>query len=294
MQMERMDANNHGRLIDMKKMKFWLLGACALAMSAQAMALTPWQQITKPVPGVAQAIGGFANGCIVGANPLPLQADDYQVMRPDQHRYYGHPDLLAFINRLSSEVSQRQMGTLLIGDMAMPAGGRFSSGHASHQSGLDVDIWLQLPKQRWSQQQLLKPKPIDLVAVNGRNVIPALWSDDTGELIKLAAKDDEVTRIFVNPAIKQKLCDTAGTDRDWLRKVRPWFAHRAHMHVRLRCPASSLECQDQTPPPAGDGCGAELASWFQPPPPGSKPSKPSAPPPLYPSCQALLDRHFAG
>ncbi|WP_415751636.1 penicillin-insensitive murein endopeptidase [Hafnia alvei] len=271
-----------------------MAGLFALAVSAQAMALTPWQQITQPVPGAAQAIGGFANGCIVGANPLPLQANDYQVMRPDQHRYYGHPDLLAFINRLAGEVNQRQMGTLLIGDMAMPAGGRFNGGHASHQSGLDVDIWLQLPKQRWSQQQLLKPTPIDLVAVNGRNVIPSQWRPETGELIKLAAKDSEVTRIFVNPAIKQKLCDTAGNDRDWLRKVRPWFAHRAHMHVRLRCPANSLECEDQTPPPAGDGCGAELASWFQPPPPGSKPSRPSTPPPLPPSCQALLDNHFAG
>lgn len=155
----------------MQRMKHYMAGLFALAVSAQAMALTPWQQITQPVPGAAQAIGGFANGCIVGANPLPLQANDYQVMRPDQHRYYGHPDLLAFINRLAGEVNQRQMGTLLIGDMAMPAGGRFNGGHASHQSGLDVDIWLQLPKQRWSQQQLLKPTPIDLVAVNGRNVI---------------------------------------------------------------------------------------------------------------------------
>ncbi len=38
------------------------------------------------------------------------------------------------------------MGTVLIGDMGMPAGGRFNGGHASHQTGLDVDIFLQLPK----------------------------------------------------------------------------------------------------------------------------------------------------
>ncbi|NEY11946.1 penicillin-insensitive murein endopeptidase, partial [Yersinia pestis] len=112
-------------------------------------------------------------------------------------------------------------------DMAMPAGGRFSSGHASHQSGLDVDIWLQLPKQRWSQQQLLKPQPIDLVAVDGKRVIPALWQPQIESLIKLAAKDNDVTRIFVNPAIKKQLCLDAGADRQWLHKVRPWFAHRA-------------------------------------------------------------------
>ncbi len=75
-------------------------------------------------------------------------------------------------------------------------------------------------------------------------------------MIKLAAEDNDVTRIFVNRAIKQQLCLDAGTDRDWLRKVRPWFQHRAHMHVRLRCPANSLECEDQPLPPPGDGCGS--------------------------------------
>ena len=110
-------------------------------------------------------------------------------------------------------------------------------------------------------------------------------------LIKLAAQDKDVTRIFVNPAIKQQLCLDAGTDRDWLRKVRPWFQHRAHMHVRLRCPADSLECEDQPLPPPGDGCGAELQSWFEPPKPGTTKPEKKTPPPLPPSCQALLDEH---
>jgi penicillin-insensitive murein endopeptidase len=80
-------------------------------------------------------------------------------------------------------------------------------------------------------------------------VVPSLWSPQISQLIKLAAEDSDVTRIFVNPAIKQQLCLDAGSDREWLRKVRPWFQHRAHMHVRLRCPAGSLECEDQAPPP---------------------------------------------
>lgn len=273
-------------------MKNCLAGMLALVSIAPAMAATPWQQITNPVAGSPQSIGGFANGCVIGAMPLPLQSSDYQVMRPDQRRYFGHPNLLHFIHRLSAQTQQQQLGMVLIGDMAMPAGGRFNSGHASHQSGLDVDIWLQLPMQRWSQQQLLKPQPIDLVAVDGKRVIPSLWQPQIESLIKLAAKDNEVTRIFVNPAIKKQLCLDAGTDRQWLHKVRPWFAHRAHMHVRLHCPADSLECVDQDPPPAGDGCGAELESWFQPQQPSAKPGK-NSPPPLPPSCQALLDNHFA-
>ena len=140
---------------------------------------------------------------------------------------------------------------MLIGDMGMPAGGRFNGGHASHQTGLDVDIFLQLPKTRWTSAQLLKPQALDLVASDGKRVVPSLWTRDVSSMIKLAAEDNDVTRIFVNPAIKQQLCTDAGTDRDWLSKVRPWFQHRAHMHVRLRCPANSTECEDQPlPPPA--------------------------------------------
>ncbi|OWG05651.1 penicillin-insensitive murein endopeptidase, partial [Klebsiella pneumoniae] len=112
-----------------------------------------------------------------------------------------------------------------------PAGGRFNGGHASHQTGLDVDIFLQLPQTRWTSSQLLKPQALDLVASDGKHVVPSLWSPQISQLIKLAAEDSEVTRIFVNPAIKQQLCLDAGSDRQWLRKVRPWFQHRAHMHV---------------------------------------------------------------
>ncbi|KAA8996959.1 penicillin-insensitive murein endopeptidase [Affinibrenneria salicis] len=275
-------------------MKSALAGVVALLLCAPLWAKTPWQTITEPVAGASQAIGSFSNGCIVGARPLPQQSVNYQVMRPDQLRYFGHPDLLAFISRLGAQVHQRTGGNMLVGDMAMPAGGRFSSGHASHQSGLDVDIWLQLPRQRWSAQQLLRPQPIDLVLASGKQVNPAVWRPEVTTLIKLAAQDHDVTRIFVNPAIKKQLCLEAGGDRDWLRKVRPWFAHRAHMHVRLRCPAGSLECQDQPAPPAGDGCGAELDSWFVPAKPGTTQPGSKTPPPLPPSCQALLDNHFRG
>ncbi|WRH15235.1 penicillin-insensitive murein endopeptidase [Pantoea sp. JZ2] len=268
-----------------------MLMLSALLLSAASLAATPWQRIQRPVAGAPNAIGGFANGCIVGAQTLPLNSPDYQVMRQDQRRYFGHPDLILFIQRLAMQAHNLQLGNVLIGDMGMAAGGRFSSGHASHQTGLDVDIWLQLPKTRWSAQQLLKPQPLDLVAADGRNVVARHWQPEIASLIKLAAKDEDVTRIFVNPAIKKQLCADAGTDRSWLHKVRPWFAHRAHMHVRLRCPQGSPDCEEQAPPPPGDGCGAELQSWFLPKQPGSAPVK-REPPPLPPACQALLDKHL--
>lgn len=273
----------------MKKLFALLL---ALVAGSVAHAATPWQSITDPIAGSPRSIGSFSNGCIVGAQPLPLQSDVYQVMRTDQRRYFGHPDLVAFIQRLSQSVYGQGLGTVLIGDMGMAAGGRFSSGHASHQTGLDVDIFLQLPQQRWSSAQLRKPAALDLVAADGKRVVPSRWKPETGALIKTAAKDNEVTRIFVNPAIKQQLCLDAGTDRDWLNKVRPWFAHRAHMHVRLRCPPGSTECQEQAPPPPGDGCGEELQSWFSAPPVSVPSTGKKTPPPPPPSCQALLNKHL--
>ncbi len=106
----------------------------------------------------------------------------YQVMRTDQRRYFGHPDLVQFIQRLSNQVHNKGMGTVLIGDMGMPAGGRFNGGHASHQTGLDVDIFLQLPQTRWTSSQLLKPQALDLVASDGKHVVPSLWSHKSASL----------------------------------------------------------------------------------------------------------------
>lgn len=48
---------------------------------------------------------------------------------------------------------------------------------------------------------LLKPQPLDLVTAAGKNVVARHWQFEIDSLIKLAAKDNEVTRIFVNPAI---------------------------------------------------------------------------------------------
>lgn len=106
---------------------------------------TPWQKIEHPIASTPSAIGSFANGCNVGAQPLPLKAGNHQVLRPGQRRYFGYPDLLLFIQCLNNQVKHLGLGEVLVGNVAMPAGGRFSSWHASYQSGLDAHIWLQTP-----------------------------------------------------------------------------------------------------------------------------------------------------
>jgi penicillin-insensitive murein endopeptidase len=71
-----------------------------------------------------------------------------------------------------------------------------------------------------------------------------------------------VDRIFVNPAIKHILCESVTTDRTWLRKIRPWWGHDDHFHVRLSCPVGEDACVPTEPIAAGDGCDASLEWWF--------------------------------
>lgn len=248
----------------MKFLKYSLLAAITtVALSSQA---TVWEQIRTPVKaldGQVQSIGGYSNGCIIGAQPLALKGEGYQVIRHARNRYYGHPELVDFLQQLGKKAQKAGLPPILIGDMGMPAGGRFSSGHASHQTGLDADVWLRFGPM--DDKTAAKPDGLGLLVVNkGATNVNANWQPQHATLIKLAAQDPRVNRIFVNPAIKVKLCQTAGQDRQWLRKIRPWYAHDSHFHVRLSCPKDAKYCENQAAIPVGDGCGDELYSWFEP------------------------------
>lgn len=234
---------------------------------------TPWEQKSSPSLHAPDAIGSYANGCLAGGVSLPLSGSGYQVLRSERERYYGHPDAIEFVKRFAKLVQQQLATHILIGDMSLPQGGRFSSGHSSHQTGLDIDIWLKLADDKLSAQQLSQPEPLSMVNLQQYRLLKTNWDHRHFELVKMAAQDQQVARIFVHPVIKEKLCATEGQgDRQWLRKVRPWWGHHYHMHVRLKCPQGSSSCQPQAAPPAGDGCGAELASWK----PQPKPAAPKA------------------
>ena len=100
-----------------------------------------WAKIREPLAGPAAAVGFYAAGCLQGAEALPLDDDGYSVMRPSRHRFYGHPSLVSYITNLASTARAKFGTRLLIGDMAPPRGGPMLTGHASHQNGLDVDVW---------------------------------------------------------------------------------------------------------------------------------------------------------
>jgi penicillin-insensitive murein endopeptidase len=237
----------------------------------------------------AHVYGFYSKGCIAGARPLPLDGPDWQVMRPSRNRFWGHPALIAFIERLAARVKQTtRWPGILIGDMAQPRGGPMINGHASHQIGLDADVWLRpMPERRLSREER-ELSDSQMVVRNDRlDVDPHVWSPDVMGAIEAAAKDRQVERIFVNAAIKKAICRDARGDRSWLAKVRPMWGHDYHYHIRLACPPGEKACEVQAPIPGGEGCDATLTHWFSPGIIHPRPN-PNPPPPKPPITMAQM------
>lgn len=216
-----------------------------------------------PASLAARSIGSYARGCLAGGQALAIDGETWQVMRLSRNRNWGHPDLIRYLEDLAKSAPSLGWRGLMVGDLAQPRGGPMLTGHRSHQIGLDADIWLrEMPARRLSRAEREEISAISMLDASGFKVDPRKWTDDHAKLIRKAASDQRVARIFVHPAIKRALCDFETGNRDWLRTVRPWYGHHYHFHVRLSCPASSKGCENQSRPPAGDGCGKELAWWF--------------------------------
>jgi penicillin-insensitive murein DD-endopeptidase len=246
-----------------------------------------------PAAGPAQAIGAYERGCLEGAVALPADGPNWQVMRPSRNRAWGHPVLISFLEHLAPKLPvEAGWPGLLVGDIAQPRGGPMLTGHGSHQIGLDADIWLTpMPDRRLSPSERDEISATDIVAADGMEIDGATWTPQHRRLLEAFAKERMVERIFVNPAIKRELCREAGTGRAWLEKIRPWWGHNYHFHVRLYCPNGNPECRSQAPPPPGDGCGKELDWWFTEEALHPKPSPPPKPLRLVdlpPVCAALV------
>ncbi|WP_306114653.1 MULTISPECIES: penicillin-insensitive murein endopeptidase [unclassified Roseovarius] len=228
----------------------------------------------------AAPFGGYAKGCIAGGVQLPETGPTWQAMRLSRNRNWGHPDVIDFIQKLSRKAAaQPGWNGLYIGDISQPRGGPMLSGHRSHQIGMDVDIWLRpADNLKLSRADRENISSISLRRSNGAYT-NSNWTRQHHEIIKAAAQDPRTARIFIFPGAKVQMCKDETGDRKWLRKVRPWWGHHYHFHVRLNCPAGSKGCVAQNPPPAGDGC-ADAEQWVRnilnPPPPD--PNAPKAKP----------------
>lgn len=263
--------------------------APVLASMTSVPAKMLFGHVSGPAPGPAQAIGFYALGCLSGAAQLPAtdpsKPPAWQVMRPSRNRAWGHPQLVDFIERLARDAKAAgDWNGLLVGDLSQPRGGPMLNGHASHQVGLDADIWLTPMPDRILSRSERENMQARVMVKSHFDIDPQAWSDAQAKLIRRAAIAPEVQRIFVHPPIKKELCRWATGDRSWLAKVRPYFGHDYHFHIRLRCPDGSTGCraQPESHPADGTGCGDELKVWLsasfwarhQPPAPG-KPVKPA-------------------
>ena len=209
------------------------------------------------------SIGFYSKGCLAGAAQLPIDGESWQVMRLSRNRNWGHPALVRLLQRLASKAPGAGWNGLLVRDMSQPRGGPMLTGHASHQIGLDADIWLTpMPDRTLSRREREEMSATNVVASDWLDVNPDVWSSRHLSIIKLAAQMPEVERIFVNAAIKKAICREAGGDRSWLSKVRPMYGHNYHFHIRMSCPRGQEGCREQDPPPSGEGCDASLAHWF--------------------------------
>lgn len=251
-----------------------------------------------PAPMTARAIGFYAKGCLAGAAALPIDGPAWQAMRLSRNRNWGHPELVGLVEKLALEAQKHDAWPgLLVGDLSQPRGGPMLTGHASHQVGLDADIWLTpMPSRRLTEKEREDLSATSMLAADRISVNPEVWTDAHVRLLKRAASYKEVERVLVHPAIKKALCEATAKDKDraWLSKVRPIWGHYYHFHIRMACPKGSGNCEAQPPPGSDDGCGAELQRWLalvkNPPKPG--PPGPAKPPmtldQLPAECRAVL------
>ncbi|MEQ1714296.1 MAG: penicillin-insensitive murein endopeptidase, partial [Hyphomicrobium sp.] len=234
--------------------------------------------MTAPAQLEARALGFYSRGCLAGARALPVDGPAWQTMRLARNRNWGHPSLVALVEKFAVEAREFDgWPGMLVGDMSQPRGGPMLTGHNSHQIGLDADIWFTpMPDRRLSTKEREDLSATSMLGPDKLSVDTKVWSAPHVQIIKRAASYAQVERVLVHPAIKKALCESAGTDRAWLGKVRPIFGHHYHFHIRMSCPAGSTGCVAQAAPPTDDGCGKELTDWF------ALLTRPPAPPPAKP------------
>ena len=217
----------------------------------------------EPANLAARSIGFYAHGCLAGGKPLPVNGPAWQVMRLSRNRNWGHPSLIHYIERFAEDAKEKDgWPGLLVGDLSMPRGGPMPFGHASHQVGLDADIWYKpTPDHELSAVERENIK-MESFLLDPGHVNPEVWKPEYEKLLRRAVSYPEVARVFVNPAIKKWLCDNTKGDRGFLSRITPIMGHDAHFHVRLVCPANNPGCENQVFK-ADEGCGKTLDKWIE-------------------------------
>ena len=259
------------------------LSLAAPAAQAERLANQLFAAHDRPSQQQPMPVGAYAKGCAAGLVQLAETGPTWQAMRLSRGRNWGHPETVRFLQELSAAATQLGWAGLYIGDISQPRGGPMSSGHASHQIGLDADVWMLPPRRlNLSRAEREEISSIPVRSADQRSVTEN-WTPQHHALLRAAASDPRVDRIFVAAAVKIEMCKSATRkDRNWLQKIRPVAGHDTHFHVRLKCPKGARLCETQSPTVAelskgGDGCDETLMWWvtdYLNPPKGSKPAEP--------------------
>ena len=255
----------------MKLLDRAVIVAAALSFAAPAFAEVPAKQLfgaKRDAAALKPAVHGtYSKGCVAGAARLPDDGPTWQAMRLSRNRHWGHPAAVELTKRLSRDGRKVGWNGLLVGDLTQPRGGPMLTGHASHQAGLDVDIWLTpMPNRRLSakERETLSATSM-LKRIDGKlsnlQIDKSKFTDAHAGIIRTAAQYAEIERIFVHPTIKREMCERYPNRPAWLSKIRAQWKHHYHMHLRLGCPADSPGCKPQRAVP-NDGCGKTLDWWF--------------------------------
>jgi penicillin-insensitive murein endopeptidase len=254
-------ATGHARAQDVTPPGYKLPPLTAVTPATPAKQL--FGRVTTPAALGLNSIGFYAMGCLSNGVQLPITGPSWQVMRLTRNRNWGNPVLINFLERFSGKLA-RTAGVpgILVGDMAQPRGGPMITGHASHQIGLDADVWyMPMPGHVLSTSER-ETMSATMMVRSDRLDVNSSWTAQNMAVVRTAAQDPQVERIFTNAAVKKAMCRDETGDRSWLSKIRPIYGHDYHFHIRLLCPGNSPTCKPQAPPPDGDGCGKDLDYWF--------------------------------
>jgi penicillin-insensitive murein endopeptidase len=242
-----------------------MCGLGTLSSASASAATSPWEDVRTPAAGTPTIYGNPNAGCLLGGMPLEDHGVGFQIVAPNREfAHFGHPAGLNFIRELGRDYAEHNFAAL-IGDVSMPRGGPFTFQHASHQLGIEFDVWF-LVDPRLMDGPLTVEQRRSLhsyyVADSDANVLLVnKFKPEHEAMIRMAAQKPEVHSIFVHPTIKKRFCADKANHQPWLAKLRPWWGHDEHMHVRLKCPTGQTACEDKAPPP-GIACDSSLDWWF--------------------------------
>lgn len=245
-----------------------LVALAPLSAGAEPLARQLFGAQPRPTQGASEPVGAYSRGCAAGLVALPETGPTWQAMRLKRNRFWGQPELVAYLQDLSAFAATLPgWQGLYIGDLSQPRGGPMTGGHASHQIGLDADIWM-LPATRLdlSVRQREKISSIS-IRTEDQTRVNRNWTPQHAALLRATASDPRVDRVFVAAAAKLAMCATATrADTAWLQKIRPIYGHNEHFHVRLKCPPGAALCEVQKPTVAelskgGNGCDETLTWW---------------------------------